>query len=129
MEQPRILCVDDDEISLRVCSLVLTPHYQVDTTYSGLDAISLCQSRQFAAILMDIRLPGLNGFAVAAQIRTSALNKQTPIIGITACGWQYWLKDNEQTCFCQLLDKPLEVEKLMAIVDSVVLRWSNNSNS
>ena len=51
---------------------------------SGEDALRLVLKHQFAAILLDVRLPGMDGYEVAAAIRTLERSRRTPIIFMSA---------------------------------------------
>jgi len=83
--QAGILIVDDDpamrmamEESLRTIGARLV------TAASGEEALRRVQDEDFAAILMDVRMPGLDGFTTARMMRESARSRRTPIIFLTS---------------------------------------------
>lgn len=116
MDKNRILCVDDDPIMQRIYEIVLSKDYTVEMAITGQEAADLCFTNHYDVILMDIRLPELDGFEATKQIQSSTKNRLTPIIGITACGWQYLVKDTRKTDFYCLLDKPVMFEEILAVV-------------
>ncbi len=116
MDKNRILCVDDDPIMQRIYDIVLSKDYTVEIAITGQEAVDLCFTNHYDVILMDIRLPELDGFEATKRIQSSTKNRLTPIIGITACGWQYLVKDSHKTDFYCLLNKPVMFEEILAVV-------------
>ncbi|MGW0892643.1 response regulator transcription factor [Saccharopolyspora gloriosae] len=84
----RVLVVEDER---RVAEALRTglgaEGWAVDVTGDGLDALRLTEEREYAAILLDIMLPGLNGYRVCARLR--AAENWTPIIMLTAKDGEY----------------------------------------
>jgi len=86
MMQPRILLVDDREDNLMSIETILAPKgYQFVKASSGRQALKvLLNEFDFAMILMDVKMPSLNGFETAALIYEREKLKHIPIIFITA---------------------------------------------
>ena len=83
--QAHILIVDDDAASLVAMQEVLsTLGARLVTAASGEEALRHVLEHDFAAILMDVRMPGLDGFTTARMIRERARSRHTPIIFLTA---------------------------------------------
>lgn len=84
--QPKILLVDDREDNLLSIESILKPGgYQFYKASSGEDALKiLLEETDFAIILMDVKMPILNGFETAALIYEREKLKHIPIIFITA---------------------------------------------
>lgn len=84
-EKVKLLLVDDDEDNLLALQAILEPlHENLLLAGSGTDALRLCLDNDFAAILLDVRMPGLDGFETAALIRQRKRSSQTPILFLTA---------------------------------------------
>src|SRR5687768_14712458 len=83
--QASILIVDDDRGSLLAMEEVLK-HLGacLITASSGEEALRRVLEHDFAAILMDVRMPGLDGFTTARMIRERARSRHVPIIFLTA---------------------------------------------
>lgn len=80
----KILVVDDDERNLLALSEVLQPIAQVITAPSGRDALRLLLKQDFAVILLDVFMPGLDGYETAALIRQRDQTSKIPIIFLSA---------------------------------------------
>lgn len=80
----RILIIDDDQ---KLCSLVqdyLAPHgYDVAAAYSGQSGLDAALKGDFKAIILDVMLPGMDGFEVLQQLRREI---NTPVLMLTSRG-------------------------------------------
>jgi PAS domain S-box-containing protein len=80
-----ILVVDDNPSKLLAVHAILAPlGYRIVEADSGLAALRRVSAENFAVILMDVRMPIMDGFETAALIRMRAQSEMTPIIFITA---------------------------------------------
>src|SRR5258706_2574170 len=80
-----ILIVDDDDASLVGMQEVLASlGARLVTARSGEEALRRVLEEDFAAILLDVRMPGIDGFATASMIRERKRSRYTPIIFLTA---------------------------------------------
>jgi len=81
----RILIVDDQLSNRRLAESILAPfHFETRTAANGLEAITACQEWQPAMVLMDTRMPVMNGFAAIKAIRALPGIQQPIIISVTA---------------------------------------------
>jgi signal transduction histidine kinase len=80
-----ILAVDDVPANLLALSAILEPlEARVITAASGPEAIEIATRREFAAILLDVAMPGMDGFETLERIRALPLAQQVPVILLTA---------------------------------------------
>jgi PAS domain S-box-containing protein len=80
-----ILLVDDQPENLRTLEAVLEPlGYPLVTSGSGHGALRLLLERDFAMILLDVRMPGLDGLETASLIKERARTRDIPIVFLTA---------------------------------------------
>ncbi len=81
-----VLVVDDNPSNRRlVCELFREMNIDVETAESGMKAIELYKEKKYSMILMDIQMPGLNGFDTTREIRALEVGgKRTPIVALTA---------------------------------------------
>jgi signal transduction histidine kinase len=78
---PGVLAVDNDAGTMVALRALLEPlDCRVVCAQSGIEAISRTREETFAAIVMDIRMPGLDGYAAASFIRQHARSVSTPIL-------------------------------------------------
>ena len=80
----RVLVVDDDERNLLALSEVLSPIAEVVCSPSGRDALRHLLRDEFAVILLDVFMPGLDGYETAALIRDREQTASIPIIFLSA---------------------------------------------
>nr|WP_263327302.1 PAS domain S-box protein [Neobacillus sp. Marseille-Q6967] len=80
-----ILMVDDHPENLLALEAVLTsPNYNLISAISGKEALKCMLQHEIAVILLDVQMPGLNGFETAQLIKAREKTKNIPIIFITA---------------------------------------------
>ena len=83
--QARILLVDDRAENLVALEAILAPLNQILVPVrSGEQALQAAGDQEFAVVLLDIVMPGMDGFETAAQIKSRAKNRDVPIILLTA---------------------------------------------
>ncbi|MCJ7645334.1 response regulator [bacterium] len=83
----KILVVDDDPDALDTMAAILeTRNYKVVTALSGLEGISKACKEKPDLIMMDVMMPGLDGFAACKMIRENKEIKGIPVILLTGKG-------------------------------------------
>ena len=116
----RILIVDDEPINLEVVKYMLEEvGFVVDTAADGVYALRKAQETSYAAILMDMQMPNLDGIEATEQIRELPDHYQTPILAMTA---NAFAEDRAQCLEAGMDDfiaKPLSPKLLY----SVLLKW------
>ena len=81
---PTILVVDDEEANVRLMRTYLTKEgFEVATASCGSDALELVQ-RGVDLVLLDIRMPGMDGLEVCRRIRANDANARLPVVFLTA---------------------------------------------
>src|SRR5580658_1073557 len=84
-ERVKLLLVDDDRDNLLALEAILEPlHQELMLAQSGPDALRLCLDHKFAVILLDVRMPDMDGFETAELIRLRKQSRHTPILFLTA---------------------------------------------
>lgn len=81
---PAILLVDDQELNLKLMAAVLDDlRCEVVSSTSGREALRMLGEREFALVLLDVRMPDMDGFTVARHIRENTALQTIPIIFVT----------------------------------------------
>lgn len=96
-----ILAVDDDRFNLRVLTDILKTSYAVITANCGEDALAIARERQPALILLDIVMPGMDGFEVLKELKGNDATRNIPVICITGLKN---VKDEERGFFLGAVD-------------------------
>ena len=80
-----ILVVDDDTANLKMASRILSAEkMRVSCMKSGEDAIKFLQENKPDLILLDVHMPGMDGFETIASIRNNKKTRDIPVIFLTA---------------------------------------------
>jgi diguanylate cyclase (GGDEF)-like protein len=82
--KPRLLVVDDQPINIQVMHQVFGDDYQVFMATSGAQALALCRSNPPDLVLLDVVMPGMDGFEVCRQLKAHDPTRNIPIIFVTA---------------------------------------------
>jgi diguanylate cyclase (GGDEF)-like protein len=82
--KPKLLLVDDQPINIQVMHQIFGGDYQVFMATNGPQAVALCQSNPPDLVLLDIVMPGMDGFEVCSLLKASDLTCNIPVIFVTA---------------------------------------------
>ncbi len=103
-----VLLVDDEPANLLALEVVLEPlGATLVRASSGTEALRKLQDTDFAAILLDVRMPGMDGFEAAKLIRSRPRSRATPIIFVTADGSELSVEEAYAMGAVDFLTKPL----------------------
>lgn len=110
------LVVDDSQTNLIAIEAALAPlGRKLVPAYSGMEALARLLEQDFALIILDVAMPGMDGFETAKLVRNRERNRATPIIFITGLSWESdaVLRGYELGAF-DFLMKPIHPEVLRA---------------
>jgi CheY-like chemotaxis protein/HPt (histidine-containing phosphotransfer) domain-containing protein len=120
----RILIVDDSPVNCQVALHMLKKSgCHVDATSCSQDAINLHLRQAYDLILMDCRIPGMDGYQTTARIRALETDgRRTAIIGwTTASDAQDW-----ERCMAAGMDDVIEKPIRLEVVQAMLARWMNS---
>ncbi len=120
MAKSKILIVDDDENIAELISLYLMKEcFETEIAYDGEKALELVQSFNPDLILLDLMLPGIDGYTVCQKIRQT---RQTPIIILSAKGEVFDKVLGLKMGADDYIMKPFDTNELVARVEAVLRR-------
>jgi DNA-binding response OmpR family regulator len=114
----RILAVDDDSTALGALRQILAQKgYEVATASSGQEALDLlAPDASFDLVILDVAMPGMNGYEVCRAIRADERLHDTPVIFLTAKGLLMDMAEGEDAGSDLYLIKPVLATKLLNMV-------------
>ena len=118
-----ILIVDDLPTNLRLLSQMLSEEgYGVRAVTSGAHALASVAAAAPDLILLDIRMPGMDGYAVCEQLKAQDKTREIPVIFISALGETEDKVRAFATGGVDYVTKPFHVEEVLARVRTVLPR-------
>ena len=84
LERPRLLVVDDQPVNIQALYQTFSADHQVLMATTGEQAIDLCASRFPDLVLLDIEMPGMDGYEVCRRLKAEAATRDIPVIFVTA---------------------------------------------
>jgi diguanylate cyclase (GGDEF)-like protein len=84
--RPRVLVVDDHPANVQALYQALTCDYQVLVATNGEQALTLCEARQPDLVLLDVVMPGIDGYEVCERLKSGARTQHIPVIFVTSHG-------------------------------------------
>ncbi|MEM1280836.1 MAG: response regulator [Cyanobacteria bacterium P01_H01_bin.152] len=125
--QYRILAIDDTPANLEVLSEILTHQgYSVATAISGERAIKRLENNLPDLILLDVQMPGMNGFDTCQQIKNNSRTASIPIIFITALSDSESIAKGLSLGAVDYIGKPFQEAELIARVKTHLQLWTIN---
>jgi len=117
----RILIVDDVAANLRLLEARLSAeYYQVATAQDGHDAIALAHSWQPDLILLDVMMPGLDGFETCRALKRDRATRHIPVVMVTSLGQNEERVRGLEAGADDFLTKPVDFITLLARTRSLV---------
>ncbi|MBQ3425463.1 MAG: response regulator transcription factor [Clostridia bacterium] len=117
----RILLVEDDKnLSAAVCRLLSQEHFLADPVYTGPEGLDYALSGGYDAIILDVMLPGMDGFAILRRLRESGVT--TPIMMLTARGDLQDRIRGLESGADYYLPKPFQMSELVACLRAITRR-------
>lgn len=112
---PRLLVIDDDP-SIRgfLEALLAIEGYEVFTAADGIDGLCAVDRHQPDCVLLDVMMPGVDGFQVLTTLRSAARHAHLPVVMISAASDSESARRARQLGADRFLAKPFEMEHLLS---------------
>ena len=116
----QVLLAEDNPVNRGVAlELLNAAGLEVESVGSGREVLELCRARDFDLILMDMRMPEMDGLEATRALRVQTRNRHTPVIALTANVFE----EDRRACFAAGMDdfvaKPVDPQDLF----TTLLRW------
>ena len=107
---PRLLVAEDTDSNYLLVSLMLRREFDIVRASDGEEAVKICRELKPAAILMDVKMPGMDGLEATRHIR--AFDPSVPIVAVTAFAYDRDRQKALDAGASEYLSKPLNGERL-----------------
>ena len=123
MDKPklRVLVIEDEESIRRFMQRVLEPSYEFHEAPDGTEGIKQARSVKPQVILLDLRLPDMDGLSVLAKLKTNPDTLAIPIVIVSARGETGVVVEGQQSGAADYLIKPFTIEQLREVVQRNII--------
>jgi putative two-component system response regulator len=121
MSKAKIMVIDDDVTSLELIEAMLVPNgYEVITANDGSKALATIMAKKPNLILLDIMMPGLDGYATLSKIKENKTIPNIPVVMLTAVGFDL----NKELAFrlgaVGYITKPVDLAELLKTISRLL---------
>ena len=114
-----VLYVDDNDEILEIVGMLLDgTDYQLLTVNDSSKAVAMCLEKTPALVLMDINMPGMNGFEVTKKLRSSGFNN--PVVVLTASESDEDRKQAKASGCTDYILKTVDMRNVRSIIDQYI---------
>lgn len=113
-----VLYIEDNRANLKVVELMFRtqPQWRLATAGTGTQGLALARSAPPDAILLDIHLPGMDGYAVLQALQSDPVLCLVPVVALSADAMPSHVKRALRAGFRDYLPKPLDLQRLMSVL-------------
>ena len=124
MAKSKILIIDDEQDFCKLVkfNLELVGDFAVDMAYDGKSGIKQAQKNKPDLVLLDIMMPGIDGFEVLKRLKQDKITMSIPVLMLTAKGDEISKEKAAQLYDELYIVKPIEVEDLVDKIQNVLDR-------
>ena len=115
---PVILVAEDEDSNYELVRIVLSKRYRLMRAVNGIEAVTLCEDEHPDMILMDIRMPGMNGLDATRIIKE--VNHDIPVVALSAYAFDENIREAKAAGCDDFMAKPFRVEDLLDMVEKYV---------
>jgi CheY-like chemotaxis protein len=117
-----LLADDDDHVRAMLAATLAHRKYEILQARSGPEALALTQARHPHLVLLDVHMPGFNGFEVCHAIRADPELAETIVIMVTGASHPTDVQQGQSAGANAYLTKPYSPSQLLQVMDSLLAR-------
>lgn len=114
-DRKRILVAEDEDTNFELVKRILHHSYDIIRAKDGIEAVTLNEEEKPDMILMDIRMPNMNGLDATRIIKE--VNNETPVVALSAFAFPEYIEQAKEAGCNDFLAKPFKINDLNAIVE------------
>ncbi|MDT8383753.1 MAG: PAS domain S-box protein [Gammaproteobacteria bacterium] len=120
--QRRVLCIEDNAANLRLIRKIVAPRTDLEllAATSAEAGLEIAVTQRPALILLDINLPGMDGFAALRRLRENPATRDIPVVAVTANAMTTDIERGRAAGFADYLTKPLDLMAFNAVLDRLL---------
>jgi CheY-like chemotaxis protein len=115
---PLILVAEDEDSNFELVRIVLSKRYRLLRAVNGIEAVTFCEEEHPDLILMDIRMPDMNGLDATRIIKE--VNHDIPVVALSAYAFDENIREAKAAGCDEFMAKPFRVEDLIDMVEKYV---------
>jgi len=118
----KLLYVEDNPANIRLMEKIVSNYHDLELliAVNAEEGIDVARKQLPDIILMDINLPGMNGFDALKKLKLDELTKKIPVIALSAAATKKDKERGAEAGFCCYLTKPFNVNEMMAEINLVL---------
>ena len=115
-EKRRVLLVDDNDATRTLITAILQRDFQVESALDGMEAVEKLRMHPYAVILLDLRMPGHDGFTVLDFLKTNHPEMLRRVVVVTASLTPKDMSRARSYGIFEIITKPFDIEPFLDAV-------------
>lgn len=117
MSKPRVLIIDDEKLLVKSTCMALELHrLETQGAHSGEEGLRMAREQRPDVILLDIMMPGMDGWEVLARLKEEQTTASIPVVVFTAKEYSSGRALARENGAADFVAKPFEIDELAAVV-------------
>ncbi len=116
MDKPYVLVIDDNEPTCTLITAVLRRDFAVESAGDATEAIEKLRTNSYTVILLDLRMPNVDGFAVLDHLKATKPGMLCRVLVVTALMKAAEMERARSYGICGVVSKPFEIDTLLEAV-------------
>lgn len=121
-QKRQILYIEDNPSNIRLLQQLFAryPQLELDVAEEAFLGIYKARSQQPDLIILDINLPGMDGYETLSVLKRDAATSRIPVVGLSANAMPYDVERGRNAGFYEYLTKPLEINRLIDVLNELL---------